>query len=524
MRNKHFKSIISLLLTVVMVLSAVFCVTAAESDVAKTGASGTVYFENTSNWSNLHCYMWNANGETKNADWPGQPMTQVEGNVFKYTTSTSYDNVIFNNGGNGQQTGDLQFPGDGQIYNGSSWRAYENHVTDPSQSTDPTQPSQSTDPTQPTQPNPSGTKMVYCKNTAGWSSVSCYMWSDALGNNGSWPGVTMTNIGENIWQYEVSNDWNMIIFNSGSDAQKTGDMSFPGDGYIYDNSTNKWEKYDTSPITVKSVGTDAASPQYKGCDITLSANAVSTGGTVYYKFSVVAADKTTVLADFSTKNSVVWSPTATGTYTLVYDFKDAAGNENQRKAEYVISDDSTVKAPIIKKVTPGSSQIKKGTATTIAVTAGGGKTGTNLLFYKFTIKDAAGKTVNVPYYTKTASYKFTPSALGTYTVTVSVQNSENDLAERTYTYQCVNEVVDDPEQPTETLPPQPTEPVGGDLRGDANADGEVTVIDATLVQQYCASIEVAFINLANANANLDEGVSVLDATMIQRFVAKLENW
>ncbi|MDO4749141.1 MAG: starch-binding protein, partial [Eubacteriales bacterium] len=132
MRNKHFKSIISLLLTVVMVLSAVFCVTAAESDVAQTGASGTVYFENTSNWSNLHCYMWNGNGETKNADWPGQPMTQVEGNVFKYTTSTSYDNVIFNNGGNGQQTGDLQFPGDGQIYNGSSWRAYEKHVTDPS--------------------------------------------------------------------------------------------------------------------------------------------------------------------------------------------------------------------------------------------------------------------------------------------------------------------------------------------------------------------------------------------------------
>ena len=90
MRNKHFKSAISLLLTVMLVLSAVLCVTAAESDVAVTGATGTVYYENSGNWSSVYCYMWNGGGEQKNADWPGQPMTNFKGNVFKYTTNTSF--------------------------------------------------------------------------------------------------------------------------------------------------------------------------------------------------------------------------------------------------------------------------------------------------------------------------------------------------------------------------------------------------------------------------------------------------
>ncbi len=526
MRNKHFKSAVSLLLTVMLILSAVLCVTAAESDVAQTGATGTVYYENSGNWSSVYCYMWNGNGETKNADWPGQPMTNFKGNVFKYTTTTSYENVIFNNGDNGQQTSDLKFPGDGQIFNGS-WSAYSEHIVTNPTDAPTTAPTQK--PTTTPTPTP-GSKMVYFKNTAGWGDVYCYMWVDDNNKNSLWPGQKMTNIGENIWQYEVTGNWNNIIFNNNSGTQ-TGDMSFPGGGYIYDYSANKWEKYDTSPITVKSTATDVASPQYKGCDITLTANATSTGGTVYYKFSVKnASGSTTVLSDFSTKNTALWSPTATGTYTLVYDFKDAAGNENQRTATYEVKDDSTVKEPVIKKVTPGASQIKKGTATTISVSAGGGKTGTNLLFYKFTVKDASGKIVNVPYYTKTASYKFTPTALGAYTVTVSVQNSDNDLAERSYTYQSVNEVTEEPsetpsELPTDAPTDGPTVKPGDYLKGDANEDGEVTVIDATLVQQFVAQIvTLGDLNFDNSDVDGDKDLSVMDATLIQRFVAKLESW
>ncbi len=519
MRNtKHsFKSAICVILTVLLVLSAVLCVAAAENDVAETGASGTVYFDNTQNWSNLHCYMWNGSGETKNADWPGQPMTLVEGSVYKYTTSTDYQNVIFNNGGNGQQTGDLQFPGDGQIYKNGAWSLYEKHVVVP---TEEPKPTESQKPTEP--PAPGTTKIVYCKNSAGWSNVMCYMWTDGAGNNGGWPGKQMENIGEDIWQYEITGDFKMVIFNNGAGTQ-TGNLTFPGDGRIYDNKTGEWDVYDVSPIRVKSTSTDIKSPQYKGSEIILSADAVSTGGAVYYKFSVELNGKTTVLADYSTKNNVAWTPTATGTYKIVYDFKDAIGNVNQRTAEYVINDDSTLKKPVIKKVTPGSSQLEPGNAT-IKVTAGGGKTGTNLLFYKYTIKNDAGKTVNVPYYSKTASYNYNFKNIGTYTVKVSVQNADNDVAERTYTYEVVGEVV---EKPTDTPPDFPSEipttPTEDDyMKGDANNDGDVTITDATVIQRYCALIITKDeFNFLNAEVSGDGDVSIVDATAVQRFVAKL---
>ena len=356
--------------------------------------------------------------------------------------------------------------------------------------------------------------MVYCKNSAGWGTVTCYMWKDGSGNNGSWPGKAMTNIYDDVWQYEVTGDYNMIIFSNSGQSQ-TGDMSFPGAGYIYDNSTGKWEKYDTSPITVKSTTTNIAAPQYKGTDITLQATATSTGGIVYYKFSVKNTSNTTVLSDYSTKNSVVWTPTTAGTYTLVYEFKDAAGNTNERTTTYEIKDDANVAQPILKGVTPKPGQMKKGTTQTISINAGGGKTGTNLLFYKVKVTDPSGKTVNVPYYSKTASCKFTPTTLGTYTVTVYVQASDNETVERSYTYSCVNEITDD----------DIDIPIGGTLKGDADDNGDVNVIDATVIQKCLANqMSLDSINQANAEVDGDGAITVLDATMIQKFVASIITW
>lgn len=518
MRNtKHnLKSAICVILTVLLVFSAVLCVAAAENDVAQTGASGTVYFDNASNWSNLHCYMWNGNGETKNADWPGQPMTQVEGNVWMYTTSTSYDNVIFNNGGNGQQTGDLQFPGDGQIYTNGSWAPYK---TDPTVAPSTDEPT--VKPTTNPNPNPTDGDYVYCRNSASWGDVYCYMWKDGAGNNGQWPGQKMENMGDGEYRYKVTGDFNMIIFNSGGDANKTSDMSFPGVNYIYDNKDNKWEPYDASPISVKNYGAAIESPQYKGTDIALVANAVSTGGTVFCKYSVVLNGKTTVVADYTTKQEVYWTPTATGTYTLKFDFKDAQGNENSKETTFEVIDDAGVIAPILKGVTPRPGQIQKGTQQTISVNAAGGNINTKLLFYKFQVEDPNGNVINTPYYSKAIkTVNFTPATTGFYKVTVFVQGSDNQTVERTYTYNSLTSIVPEPTDPT-----LPTEPGDVTLKGDANTDGEVTVIDATLVQQVVAQILTeSDLHFANADVNGDSDLSVLDATKIQRFVAKLEIW
>lgn len=513
--KKHIKSAVCIIMALAMVVCAFVGVAAFEKDLADTGATGTVYYQNTTNWGTVYCYMWNGGGEQKNAEWPGVQMTQDSGNVWKYTANGDYQNVIFNNGsgGTGNQTADLQFPGGGQIYNGSGWTQY----AEPDQpSTDDPNPNPNPNPDPDPNPNPNpnpGSKYVYCENQASWGSVYCYMWKDGAGENAAWPGKPMENIGENIWRYEVTGSWDKIIFNGGSGGPQTDDMSFSGGDKIFNNSNGSWKDYDTSPITVKSYTTSPADAVYKNMEVTVSANATSTGGKVYYKYSVTSGSSTTVLKDFSTATSVKWTPTAAGTYTITWEFKDAANNENKRTATVTVKDDSSVADPIIKKVTPGTTQVKNNTNMNIAVTAGGGKVGTNLLFYKFTIQDANGKILNVPYYSKTATCTYKPTSLGKFTVTVSVQNSENAFVERTYTFESVKEV-------TEPVDPDVPTPTG--VLGDADNDGQLSVMDATLIQRWAALlVPDSQINLSLSDYDKDGKVSVMDATTIQQKLAGL---
>ena len=62
---------------------------------------------------------------------------------------------------------------------------------------------------------------------------------------------------------------------------------------------------------------------------------------------------------------------------------------------------------------------------------------------------------------------------------------------------------------------------GGALIGDADNDGEVTILDATAIQRTLAGLPVDSYNEDNANCDGDEEVSILDATAIQRWLAGL---
>lgn len=385
----------------------------------------------------------------------------------------------------------------------------------------------------PTSSGGTDKRYVYCKNEANWSAVYAYMWNSTSDTNAGWPGVKMTNIGGDVWRYEVPKTFAKIIFNIGSNQTQTGDMNYPGDGYIYNNSDNSWEIYDTSPLQVTSYTTDLASPQYNGVGITLSATAEGQG-TVYYKFSVTFGGTTTVLKDFNTANSVRWTPQAVGTYTLTYQFRDAAGNTNQRTKNFVIDDGSAVVAPYIKNITPSGGEVQNNVSFNINVSAGGGVTGTNLLFYKYTVKNASGSIINVPYYTRNTNYSFKPTSLGLYNVTINVQGSDNKTIERTYTFSSVGSVTPTVAPATEpatqsatqaptqapTIYIEPTQAGTPIFYGDADDDGEITIIDATYVQRYDAGIVLPTpLNVRNADVDDDEEVNVIDATLIQRYNA-----
>lgn len=399
--------------------------------------------------------------------------------------------------------------------------------------------------TQPTTPEPTqggsttDKSYIYCENEAGWSSVTAYLWNSSSDSNKDWPGAAMTNIGGNIWRYELSKSYKNIIFSNSGQSQTT-DLTYPGDGYIWNNKTNSWSIYDTSPLQVSSFATDLEAPQYNGVGITLSAEAEGEG-TVYYKFSVTNGSSTTVLSDFSTANKALWTPQTAGIYTLTYDFKDAKGNTNQRTKSYVIEDGSTVVAPYIKTVTPNGGDIQNNSNVQIKVTAGGGNTGTNLLFYKYTIKDPSNNIANVPYYTRSANYTFKPTALGLHTLTINVQGSDNKTIERSYVFSSVGTVTpttppetqppvqptDAPPAPTQAppaptqAPPAPTE-ASTIVYGDADGDGEVTILDVTYIQRSMAGVPMSkTINKLNADVDGDGDISIIDATLIQRFMVGL---
>ena len=93
----------------------------------KTGVviSNDVFYKNTDSWAEVYAYMWNATSEENNAAWPGVKMEEAEDGIYKIEVpEDKFDHIIFNNGGNGKQTGDLELPSAGKLYNAGKWEDY----------------------------------------------------------------------------------------------------------------------------------------------------------------------------------------------------------------------------------------------------------------------------------------------------------------------------------------------------------------------------------------------------------------
>lgn len=177
-----------------------------------SGFEQTIYFYNVSGWTTVSAYAWESNTGSVNAEFPGEQMTAVEGHSgwYSYKLSTSYNCIIFNNNNNGKQTGDLLIDYSKGYYNGYEWTDGYNTYS-------------------------SEKRIVYFKNTSGWTTVYAYAWNSS-GDNG-WPGEKMTQYNGQWYKIELSIDYNMIIFNNNSGTQ-TGDLSI--DGIYYDNEKSKW--------------------------------------------------------------------------------------------------------------------------------------------------------------------------------------------------------------------------------------------------------------------------------------------
>ena len=78
-------------------------------------------------------------------------------------------------------------------------------------------------------------------------------------------------------------------------------------------------------------------------------------------------------------------------------------------------------------------------------------------------------------------------------------------------------------QPTTAQPA--TDPSGNAVYGDINGDGDITVVDATLVQKHVVQLETLSADKQIlADVNEDNTISVVDATLIQKYIVQLKDW
>ncbi len=127
--------VLALLLMVSAICVGNFSAVAADKNLENSGArssSGdTIYVTNyPSGWTTLYAYMWDTeNGNANNGTFPGQKMEDEGDGVWSYHVTGTFNKIIFGNGdsGSGNQSGDLDYAGDGMIYDyaADKWDTYD---------------------------------------------------------------------------------------------------------------------------------------------------------------------------------------------------------------------------------------------------------------------------------------------------------------------------------------------------------------------------------------------------------------
>ena len=206
-----------------------------ETPVTPSMAEGeqAVFFEHTS-WNPVTVWVWDGSNNYTGGSWPGQNLTYLGNNVYKWTYTGSGKipasaKVIFSNSGNNQSSNDGWAFVNGGYYTTSG---YDHTIEGAGEIPDGPI----------VNPVTAHYKAYFDNSESNWGEVRAWVWDAADGNKnytgGTWPGQVLSidpATGYYIFECDVtsSDPRMMIIFNNGSD--QTGDMEFINGG-IYRKS------------------------------------------------------------------------------------------------------------------------------------------------------------------------------------------------------------------------------------------------------------------------------------------------
>ncbi len=328
---------------------------------------------------------------------------------------------------------------------------------------------------EPTQPDIENGKVVYCINSANWATVSAYAWIEG-GAGMTWPGYAMTKTGETVNGFDVymaviQPEYTSIIFNNHDKGSQTADLTLQENQY-FDVKSGAW---------------------YASLDDVPEVNALATDRYLVGEF-----------------NS--WS-------TVADEFKLKSAGDSTAYVTMTLEANKTYQFKVVREGTWTSC------ATPITDTVSG------LTFSKSVSGNATITTKEAGNYV--FSFGISSSQLGveypdpseTEPTTEPTQPTTEPTQPTTEPTTEPTQPTTEPTEPTTDIPTQPTTDKPVDVvYGDVNGDGEVAVIDATLIQRHIAKlITLTEEQLERAMVRGDEELTVMDATLIQQHVAKIIN-
>lgn len=166
----------------------------------------TVYYDNSvSKWSTVYIHYW---GGTTKTSWPGVKMNDVGNSIYMLEVPEG-SNAVFNNGGNGLQSQNVEPVEDEHLYKGTS-------TSNNTPCTDEGVFEGEIDPYLYT---------IYYDNTISkWDKVYCHYWGSSAST--TWPGEEMTPVeGETeIYTITIPKD-SGVVFNNNNNGKQSEDVS-----------------------------------------------------------------------------------------------------------------------------------------------------------------------------------------------------------------------------------------------------------------------------------------------------------
>ena len=195
--------------------------------------------------------------------------------------------------------------------------------------------------------------VVYYKNTNNWETPTAHMWNGGEGT--SWPGKAMHDLGGGWYSIDAGNNKN-IIFNSGSNANQTGNLQIPENVSATAYIDGNWEtvtyklyhpwnvdEWDLKPLTDDGDGFYSLTGKWgdNGCELYCYINGTSVGASYWIEKENITLENKPQKGDECTFtfNSADKSLTVTKgeplPYKAVYIFGGVNVNEWDNTEKYV---------------------------------------------------------------------------------------------------------------------------------------------------------------------------------------------